>query len=640
MMGKVLIADDDPKLRDMLRFVLEGQNIGTICCDNGRDVLKTIRSQKSLKLILMDVLMPKLNGIETIKKIKSDVNSPMIPIVLMTGVFDEIALKTQLKGITDDFDVIFKPLNLEMIEKVIEKHFGTAEKISYIFPETFAQKPSMRKRLDLQSFNPVVSNTNRQYRFYFSMKGSLEEICPGQIFLYLANNAGRIEIMFEDEETEGHLLIEDGSIVSFYSADPKAHEEFAWTKKVALKIGQIAGSDRVDPHPWISGYKSTPLTRFLFKVIFKSKGFYHLSAPEKCKDQWQKTVSIPIKEVIKQILNGPYSEPMVKKIFPRLTIPISISEYVQAAPGALDLLESQRRLLRLCDQRKHLKDVVNQCELREQKALDYLLGLALLGAICPEKTIKNQDEKQDSQELLLPAKKEDIRATTIATDKLSHEDRLEVLYEYAKTAHYYSFLGVDRGAEIETIKQSINELMFYLETELQNTRISKEAELQRRVCALALEEASVIFLKKSNKKLFDQMDLETIWGLKKQFAAKYLDLAKADSIEGPTVKSIAEYKVAWRLDPSNMEVIEELLELLIQTSDGLLLVHDYVRDGLRKFPENLRIHLIAGQYYLKISKQARAIKEFKMVLEKDPENLEAMQYLLEFPDEAKEIFGL
>ena len=84
---------------------------------------------------------------------------------------------------------------------------------------------------------------------------------------------------------------------------------------------------------------------------------------------------------------------------------------------------------------------------------------------------------------------------------------------------------------------------------------------------------------------------------------RYLNLMEDWPVKGPldlpTVKSIAEYKVAWRLDPSNMEVIEELLELLIQTSDGLLLVHDYVRDGLRKFPENLRIHLIAGQYYLK-----------------------------------------
>ena len=182
MRGKVLIADDDPKLRDMLRFILDGQKIDTIFCDNGRDVLKTIRNEP-VRLILMDVLMPKLNGIETIRKIKSTDGQIKIPIVLMTGVFDEIALKKQLKGIMDDFDVLFKPLSLDKIENVLEKHFGQPHKVSYIFPESFNHKPSMRKRIDTASFNPSLPGADRLYKFYFPMKGSLEEYSPGQLML-------------------------------------------------------------------------------------------------------------------------------------------------------------------------------------------------------------------------------------------------------------------------------------------------------------------------------------------------------------------------------------------------------------------------------------------------------------------------
>ena len=449
-----------------------------------------------------------------------------------------------------------------------------------------------------------------------------------------------MEIEFSDDGFDGKLLIENGNITHFCSSDPHVQEDVGWTKKVALKIGQIAGADNVEPHPWISGYRAKPITRFLFKLIFMQKGNYSLSAGNYHQDYWIETEPFPLRELVKGILSGPYSEASTKKVFPRMTIPICLNDFIRSAPGALDLQESQRKLLRLCEQNKYLKDAVNQCELSESKALDFLTGLALIGAVRVEKVCKVQEESLGTVLAAVVEKPCVQRDAVISDDKLTHDDRMEILYEYAKSANYYGLLGIERGSVSEAINASIQNLKDYLELELNDVRISKGAESQRRVCALSLEEASVILLKMSNKRLYDQMDLETSWGAKKKYAIKYHELAKTDSMEGPSIKSIAEYKIAWRLDSSNCDILEEMLDLLIQLSDGIPLVYDFVRDGIRRWPDNMKLRLISGQYYLKVSKPDRAIREFKTVLEKEPENLEAMQYLLEFPDEAKEIFGL
>ena len=70
-MAKILIADDDPDIRDILKLTLSEENYETIEATNGQEALEIIRS-KPLDLALLDYKMPKMDGRQVCNLIKKD----------------------------------------------------------------------------------------------------------------------------------------------------------------------------------------------------------------------------------------------------------------------------------------------------------------------------------------------------------------------------------------------------------------------------------------------------------------------------------------------------------------------------------------------------------------------------------------
>ena len=87
MMGlNVLIVDDDMINRLLLKALLKkktGIN-SVIEAENGSDALKKIENRDDIDLILLDVLMPVLNGIEFLKIFRSDMGNSHIPVIVLT----------------------------------------------------------------------------------------------------------------------------------------------------------------------------------------------------------------------------------------------------------------------------------------------------------------------------------------------------------------------------------------------------------------------------------------------------------------------------------------------------------------------------------------------------------------------------
>ena len=81
---RILIADDDPFARNVLRFFLESQNRFEVCGEavNGLDVIEKARTL-SPDLVVMEVSMPVMNGIEAGSVLK--VMLPHVPVVLYTS---------------------------------------------------------------------------------------------------------------------------------------------------------------------------------------------------------------------------------------------------------------------------------------------------------------------------------------------------------------------------------------------------------------------------------------------------------------------------------------------------------------------------------------------------------------------------
>jgi two-component system nitrogen regulation response regulator NtrX len=110
MFPSVLIVDDEPSILQSLGGLLSDEGFEVITASNGYEALKIIDTE-SPDLVLLDIWMPGIDGIETLKEIKKD--NPYIQVIIITGHGTvETAVKATKLGA---FDLIEKPLSIDKV---------------------------------------------------------------------------------------------------------------------------------------------------------------------------------------------------------------------------------------------------------------------------------------------------------------------------------------------------------------------------------------------------------------------------------------------------------------------------------------------------------------------------------------------
>jgi twitching motility two-component system response regulator PilH len=113
---KILIVDDSPTERHVLNDMLTKAGFEVIACDNGEDAIRKAKQQKP-DLILMDVVMPGLNGFQATRAISRDPETKAIPIVMCTSKSQETDKIWGLRQGARDY--IVKPVDRdELIAKI------------------------------------------------------------------------------------------------------------------------------------------------------------------------------------------------------------------------------------------------------------------------------------------------------------------------------------------------------------------------------------------------------------------------------------------------------------------------------------------------------------------------------------------
>ena len=88
-MKKILIVDDRPEVVELVRVILEGEDYEIVDASNGKEALKKARLEKP-DLVLLDVVMPKMDGFEVCRKLKKDPQTKEIPIIMLTAKAQEV----------------------------------------------------------------------------------------------------------------------------------------------------------------------------------------------------------------------------------------------------------------------------------------------------------------------------------------------------------------------------------------------------------------------------------------------------------------------------------------------------------------------------------------------------------------------
>jgi len=120
-MKTILVVDDEFDLAGTLRAILEGEGYRTEGCSNGRAALERLKSFKP-DLLLMDVMLPFLSGLEVLKVMKQTPELDGIPVILMSSVPPGVKQKDYR---WDSF--LRKPFSLNEVVKAVRESLGTPE---------------------------------------------------------------------------------------------------------------------------------------------------------------------------------------------------------------------------------------------------------------------------------------------------------------------------------------------------------------------------------------------------------------------------------------------------------------------------------------------------------------------------------
>ncbi len=116
---KILVIDDEPDILELLKSTLEKNGLEVITALDGIEGFKKACEQNP-DLILLDVMMPKLDGFTVLRKIRADDATREIPVIMLTGDgMTSTIFKAQIYGATD---YIIKPFKLSELLKFIKKY--------------------------------------------------------------------------------------------------------------------------------------------------------------------------------------------------------------------------------------------------------------------------------------------------------------------------------------------------------------------------------------------------------------------------------------------------------------------------------------------------------------------------------------
>lgn len=191
-MRKVLIVDDDPAMIDLVKLILEKNNYETSSAVNGEEAVEKLGNE-TLDACLLDMMLPDINGIQLLQKIRKMEEGRHIPIIMITSKKDEFDTVLGLELGADDF--IHKPFNKrELIAR-----------LNVIFRRIEQDEEKFLKPI---GFGRVKLNP---YTHRVTFKDDLVELTPKEykLLLFLVTNPN---IVFSRDQLLNHIWDDEVAI--------------------------------------------------------------------------------------------------------------------------------------------------------------------------------------------------------------------------------------------------------------------------------------------------------------------------------------------------------------------------------------------------------------------------------------------
>ena len=118
--GRVLVVDDEPAVRTVVRLILEKSGYDVLEAENGEaaiEALNTGENRLVLDVVICDIRMPKINGVQAIEYFQREY--PHVPVIVLTAYPEaRMAVSFMLSGVAD---YLIKPVDAQRLRDAVEK---------------------------------------------------------------------------------------------------------------------------------------------------------------------------------------------------------------------------------------------------------------------------------------------------------------------------------------------------------------------------------------------------------------------------------------------------------------------------------------------------------------------------------------
>jgi DNA-binding NtrC family response regulator len=122
-MSKILVVDDEQEIVKILEKFLMKMKFDVVSTSDGDQAIRILTEDKALNMLIVDMKMPKVKGIDILKKMPE--LSINLPVIVLTGSFDEEKYMAELKNLGYNHDdILLKPIDLNTLLAMINKKLG------------------------------------------------------------------------------------------------------------------------------------------------------------------------------------------------------------------------------------------------------------------------------------------------------------------------------------------------------------------------------------------------------------------------------------------------------------------------------------------------------------------------------------
>ena len=118
---RILIVDDERDIADTIQFQLEFEGFECLAAYDGEEALSKAKNENP-DLIILDIMLPKINGYKIARLLKFDESYKQIPIIMLTARTQEKDIKLGEETGADEY--VTKPFDMDMLVALVKKYLG------------------------------------------------------------------------------------------------------------------------------------------------------------------------------------------------------------------------------------------------------------------------------------------------------------------------------------------------------------------------------------------------------------------------------------------------------------------------------------------------------------------------------------